>query len=147
MRMRRLFASLLFTASALVPALTACSSDAVGIDGCRKIEEARCVRATECGLDLSKPVHEGKTPEADVKACVRFYRDACLHGMPSDPGVRETDACVSAIGTGSCDVVLRPEQNDACRFLNATDAGTTPADATQTPTPDASGPVDAAAGG
>jgi hypothetical protein len=118
----------------------ACSSDAVGVDGCRKIEEARCNRGAECGVDLNVPVHQDTSPEGNKQACIRFYRDACLHGMPVDPGAKETDACVVAIASGDCSTVLNPEAAPACKFLNATDAAA-PAPAEAAP------PADAATGG
>jgi hypothetical protein len=118
----------------------ACSSDAVGVDGCKKIEEARCNRAAECGVNLAVPVHQDKSPEGNRQACIRFYRDACLHGMPVDPGAKETDVCVSAIQAGDCNVVLHPESAPACKFLAGADAGT-PAPA------EAAAPMDAATGG
>jgi hypothetical protein len=136
--MRR-FLPLAFTLGFGVCVLAACSSDAVGVDGCRKIEEARCNRAAACGIDLTKPPHEGTGETADREACVRFYRDACLHGMPADPGPRETELCVSAIQTGSCDVVLKPEAYKECAFLNITpDAGTVSATPTDAASSDAS---------
>jgi hypothetical protein len=70
-----------------------CGTDAVGIDHCRDIEQARCVAAAACG-DIT-----------DVPACQRFYRDHCLHGMALDesPGKIKTEACVGAIeAAGNC---------------------------------------------
>lgn len=115
----------------------ACSSDAVGIDGCRKIEEARCNRAAECGVDLGVPVHNDRSVDGDKQACIRFYRDACLHGMPVDPGSKQSDACTAAIQSGTCNVVLHPESTPECSFLSGgVDAGG--------PTSDAAASTDAA---
>jgi hypothetical protein len=125
---------------ALVPIATmwvgACGTDAVGIETCRQIEEARCRRAPDCpDIDLSKPPHRG-SPATDVDACIRFYRDACLHGLAvADPGAVTTKACIDAIGAGSCTVVEHPETAAACAWLippapsPATDASDGPADA------------------
>jgi hypothetical protein len=98
----------------------ACGTEPVGVDSCRKIEDARCENAMSCGIDLSKPVHRGDTPSQDVGACKRFYEDACLHGLaaPTDPGAVAVQACVDAINnTPDCDVVKNPEKSPACAFL------------------------------
>ncbi len=62
---------------------SACGNDAVGVEACRTIEEARCKRAPQCGVDMSVPVHRD-TPSHDVDACIRYYNDACLHGLATD---------------------------------------------------------------
>lgn len=100
--------------------LLACGTDAVGVDSCRKIEQARCENAPSCGIDLTMPVHRGDTPERNVAECIRFYDDACLHGLvaSSDPGAISVQACVDAINTGDCTVVKNPETNASCAFLN-----------------------------
>ncbi len=92
-----------------------CGNDAVGVDACRRIEEARCYRAVECAIPLSTPVHRGD----DVTACVDFYKDECLHGLASknDPGGPKVTACVTAITGGFCSVVVAPETDPACAFL------------------------------
>lgn len=112
----------------------ACGSDAVAIEPCRRIEEVRCERAAACGIDLGRVPHEKeRSPENDIAACKRFYRDACLHGLTSqvDPGAPAVDACVNALKTGTCAVVLKPGTAGACAFLNQAppDAGTTTVDA------------------
>ncbi len=119
-------ASLLFLSVA-----TACSTDAVGVDTCRSVEEARCKRAPGCGIDLSSPVYAGDDP---VEGCIRYYNDACLHGLVAtkEPNTKERDACIAAINTGTCDVVKAPELAPACGWLVpavTTDAGTDAADA------------------
>ncbi len=98
--------------------LIACGTDAVGVESCRKLENVRCEKAPECGISLEKPPHEG-SPDEDVTACKRYYKDACLHGLPSgkDPGELEVEACAEAIRTGSCDVVRVPSSTPACAFL------------------------------
>src|SRR5262245_34968096 len=88
--------------------LSACGTDAVGVETCRQVEEARCRRAPSCpAIDLSNPKHR----DPDVDACIRFYRDACLHGLAtnSDPGAPQTKACIDAINRGDCNVVEHPE--------------------------------------
>jgi hypothetical protein len=99
--------------------LLACGTEPVGVESCRTIEQARCENAPSCGIDLTHPVHEGSTPERDVAACIRFYEDACMHGMvaPNDPGSVAVSACVDAINNGDCAVVKNPETHPACAFL------------------------------
>lgn len=134
-------------ASLGVLVLGACGTDAQGIETCRQIEEARCKRAPTCGVDLSIPVHRD-SPKTDIDACIRWYHDACLHGLEvSDPGTPATQACVKAITTSaSCDVVVHPESDPACAWLvpaPASDAGSdAPADA---PPDGAAGASDGAA--
>lgn len=115
---------------------TACGNDAVGVEACRQIEEARCKRGPQCGIDMSIPVHRG-TPSHDVDACIRYYRDACLHGLATDkePGAVQVQACIDAINTPDCTVVKNPETSPACAFLippveTPADSGTEDADAT-----------------
>ena len=115
----------------------ACGSDAVAVEPCRRIEEVRCERAAACGIDLGRVPHEKeRSPANDIEACKRFYRDACLHGLTSqvDPGGPAVDACVGAIRTGTCSVVLKPGTAAACTFLNDAppDAGTNVVDAGST---------------
>jgi hypothetical protein len=128
---------------------TACGTDPVAYEGCRKIESARCRSAPGCP-NLKVP---------DVAACERFYRDHCLHGMAlaDDPGAPRIDACVGAIeragtcvksgdttcsdvvsvdGATACEMLERPERAKLCEFLvpvpvvPPVDAGTdAPADA------------------
>jgi hypothetical protein len=123
--------------------LGACGTDAVGVETCRQIEEARCQQAPKCpDIDLGNPKHRGP----DVEACVRFYRDACLHGLEttSDPGPNgpQTKACIEAINKGNCNIVKDPTQDPACAWLippqppAAADASDAPADA-----PDAASPA------
>jgi hypothetical protein len=97
----------------------ACSTSPVGVDACKRIEQVRCESAQACGITLETPVHQGDTPEQNVAACVRFYDDACLHGIaaPAEPASQDVDACINAIVTGSCDVVVKPQSSPACAFL------------------------------
>src|SRR5262249_8311596 len=97
----------------------ACGTDAVGVESCRTIEKTRCENAPRCGIDLTKPRHEGSSPDDHVAACARFYDDACLHGLaaPTDPGAVAVQACVDAINAGDCTVVKNPETHPACAFL------------------------------
>jgi hypothetical protein len=118
-------------------ALAACGTDATGVEACRQIEEARCKKAPGCGVNMNVPPHKGSASQ-DIDACVRFYRDACLHGMSvADPGGPATQSCVDAITNGDCPTVLHPESNAACVFLIPPN----------TPAPDAAAdaPADAAA--
>jgi hypothetical protein len=126
-------------------ALSACDTDAEGVEDCREIEGARCEAARHCdvGIDSSE----------DVAACKRFVRDDCLHGFEVDDTAssNELRACVDAIraagacaqadgrdapapecaeldvaswraslaGRTACDVVDRPEFAPPCQFLVA----------------------------
>jgi hypothetical protein len=103
-------------ATALLVASAACGTDAVGVDACKRIEEARCQQAPACGIALEPPYH---TSGSDVSACIRFYDDDCLHGLASgtDPGPTAVAACVTAIEQGGCSVVLSPSSAAACAWL------------------------------
>ena len=116
--MRRLWV-LLFAAAAVSAAVLACGTDPVGVESCRQIEKVRCESAPACGIDLGKPVHKGDTPQAAVAGCIRYYDDACLHGLVTneDPGSVKTQACVDAIINGDCDIVKTPEKSPDCAFL------------------------------
>src|ERR1700744_3609988 len=123
----------------LVALAGGCGTDAVDVDGCRQIEEARCRHAPGCGIALSIPNYTSGT---DVDACIRFYDEACLHGLAvADPGPTAVSACVAAIESSStpshCDVVRSPQTDTvACGWLvsttvavDASDAETDAADA------------------
>jgi hypothetical protein len=121
----------------LAASAPACGTDAVGVEACREIENARCNRTVECGISLEQPRPAGDA----VEACRRFYLDACLHGIQSakDPTVAEKKACIEAITAGSCDVVREPQRAPACAFIIPPD---TPADAgADTSTTDAKEPA------
>lgn len=124
--------ALLAGALTVLGSLLACGTEAKGVDACKRIERVRCESAAACGIDLSRPVHRGDSPSDDVGACIRYYDDACLHGLASgvEPGNVAVDECVKALETGSCDVVRAPETSPACAFL-------VPAPAAPAATPDA----------
>jgi hypothetical protein len=115
----------------------ACGTDAVGVETCRRVEEARCRRVADActtSVDLSKPAHR----DADVDACIRYYDTACLHGLvtATEPGGLQADRCIEALGRASCDDILHPERLSECSWLNpilppagGTDAGAPFADA------------------
>lgn len=115
-----------------------CGTDAKGTDTCREIEEERCRQAPAC------PSQFRVRSEEDVKSCVRFYRDQCLHGMAApEPGKPALDACLQTIKragdcaragasslaecpvavstqtalTTACEVLVHPEQAAECSFL------------------------------
>ncbi|HEX3769637.1 MAG TPA: hypothetical protein VHV30_02175 [Polyangiaceae bacterium] len=119
-----------------------CGTDAVDVDGCRQLEEARCRQAPACGIALSVPNYTSGT---NVDACILYYDDACLHGLAvGDPGPSAISACVAAIESTStknhCDVVRAPEIDTVdCGWLSPVSSSTTDAsDAAQaTPTADA----------
>jgi hypothetical protein len=94
-----------------------CGTDALGVDSCTQIEEARCRQAPACAVALQPPYH---TNGGDVEACIRFYDVACLHGLDvSDPGPTAVHACVAAIETGRCGTVSAPETDPACAWLSS----------------------------
>jgi hypothetical protein len=146
--MTRLLASLALPSALGVALLGACGTDASGIDACRQIETARCTQAPACvgqpvpmscnngqnPLDLAVPVHR----DSDVSSCIRYYQDACLHGLNGGrvPSPGDLQSCINAInaapGNDDCQTVVCPEQNAACSFLLPTppvDAGVDAADA------------------
>ncbi|WP_437664106.1 hypothetical protein [Sorangium sp. So ce1182] len=100
-------AAALLGLGAVILAAQSCGSDAVGVDACRQIERARCEAAAVC------PEWVG-TAAADeqVKTCVEFYWDHCLHGIEKarittnagvvqaapEPTDAEVQACIAAIG-------------------------------------------------
>jgi hypothetical protein len=96
-------------------AVAACGNDAVGVDACKQIEDARCHRAPACGISLEPPYH---TSGGDIDACVRFYQTACLHGLAvGNPGSAAVNACVAALNAGDCDVVRVPQTAPQCAWL------------------------------
>lgn len=129
--MVRTMPALVAVAALVVAACAAagCSTDPVNPDGCRKIEDARCVAAAYCP----------NFPNLDVDACQRFYRDQCLHGLASasDPGEPKIQQCVRAITAAGncakakqkpcplevskaddpCDAIQNPENYAECSFL------------------------------
>jgi hypothetical protein len=109
-------------AIALLITLGACGTDPVGVDSCRTIEQARCENAPRCGIDLTYPVHRGDSQARNVSECIRYYHDACLHGLVAsvDPGQTSVQVCVDAINNGDCTVVTNPETAPACAFLDST---------------------------
>ncbi|HVU01159.1 MAG TPA: hypothetical protein VHE30_05380 [Polyangiaceae bacterium] len=116
-----------------------CSSSAVGVDECRRIERARCAAGRSCALGIDS--------DDDADACDRFARDHCLHGLPLDsaPTTGKIDACVRAIDAAGecakehgaaygatncaisggvtsasasvCEIIQDPEEAVACGFL------------------------------
>jgi hypothetical protein len=122
-------------------AAVACGNGAVGVQACRDIEAARCEAAPSCpaslpageGTDLASPVPTGDP----VAACVRYYNDACLHGLATSvaPSTVAVNDCVSAIqaagkaaakgNTAACATIVSPQNVAACAFLIPVDAGTT----------------------
>lgn len=100
-------------------AAVACQVEAVGVDECRRIEQARCAAARSCDLGIDS---------ADEQAtCDRFARDNCLRGfaLPDAPKTSLVDACVAAIRTaGTCAGENHPLAKD-CPGLGMSSAGTT----------------------
>ncbi len=108
-----------FLYGAMLVLATACGTDAVGVETCKKIERVRCQWAEACGVDLDKPVIRRAKSTSKVDDCFRFYEDACLHGLPvadpNDAGV--VQACIDSINTGNCDWVRHPENAPECSWL------------------------------
>lgn len=122
-----------------------CGTDAVGIEACRSIEQARCEVAPVCE---SSPDRLG-VPEDRVENCVLYYRDACRVGLENTEATEvdqaQIDACVASIqalgachqagglAAGSCDgvelvadadplsspcaVLKTPEKLRSCAFI------------------------------
>jgi hypothetical protein len=116
---------------------SACGTDAVGTDACRKIEQARCRKAASSCPDL------GLKGQTGLEECVQYARDRCLHGLAvADPGPPAVDACITAIQqAATCDIVSKPEIAPACAFLQPIppppDAGTDDAGEPDAPGSDA----------
>jgi hypothetical protein len=112
--------------AAIVLVAAGCGTDAVGVQACRQIQEARCQQAPACGIALQPPYHGNGS---DVDACIRFYNDQCLHGLASgaDPGQIAVNKCVAAINrapaAGGCSVVLSPQTADDCAWLASNSSG------------------------
>jgi hypothetical protein len=110
MEIRPTAALALFVAASAIA--NGCGTGAVDIDGCRQIEEARCHQAPACNIPITPPYFTGGS---DVDACVRYYDDACLHGLvPAAPSSAQLNACVAAIASDSlgkdcCSTVKAPE--------------------------------------
>ncbi len=119
-------------ASVIAASITviACNNGANDPAGCRQIEDERCARAPECGLDPGFPLHAGSSDQDFVTACQLFYYDACLHGFVTTATITSTelDNCTSAIHRGNCDAVINPQLLQECSWLNPVDAGVDAAD-------------------
>jgi hypothetical protein len=120
-------------AALLVSALVwACGTDAIGIDTCKAIQRERCrwVKACEINVDTPTVIRRDKGTTG-VDDCIRFYDDACLHGMAAaDPGDAAVSACIAAINSGDCEIVRHPEIDPACAWIiPPPDSGSTQADA------------------
>jgi hypothetical protein len=118
-----------------------CGTDAVDIDGCKQIEEARCRQAPACGIPIDRPWFTSGT---DVDSCIRFYDIACLHGLDvSDPGPSAVSACVAAIQADTkskdgCAVVRQPQTDlAACGWLIPPASAPDASDAPSAASPDA----------
>jgi hypothetical protein len=136
MRLFRSLPATLLSAVTTFSLVTAssCGTNAVGVDDCREIEQARCHAGDPCGLI------------EDVDACDRYYRDHCLHGLATKPPAgASVSACVQVIQAAgrcaeagadtalskceegvtdsqpglrtACDVVSHPERASECSFL------------------------------
>ena len=136
---RSLSATLLSAAATFSIVTASCGTNAVGVDDCRDIEQARCRASASC-LD-----GDGVPLIQDVPACERYYRDHCLHGFAvKPPAGADVAACIQIIEqagrcaqedpeselactdtasarrtgfTRACDVVTHPERATECAFL------------------------------
>lgn len=124
-----LFVPLCAIASALA---WACGTDAVAVDTCKRIEHERCRWVKACKIDVDTPTKLRRDVSSNgVDDCIRFYDDACLHGMlVADPGDAAVASCLAAIGAGDCEIVSHPERDPACEWLvPPPDSGSPAADA------------------
>jgi hypothetical protein len=119
MEVGRFLALALLLAGSVV--VDGCGTDAVDVDGCKQIEEARCRQAPACGIPIEPPWFTSGT---DVDSCVRYYDVACLHGLDvGAPGTSALSACVAAIQADTkakdgCAVVKQPQTDTAaCGWL------------------------------
>lgn len=130
MRVRVIFGVAL-VCGVVVCGVIACGN-AVGTDACQTIEHARCKWIVQCYGDaaggnygLPTPRSGQTTTSTPVDDCMRYYDDACMHGMVTNvpPTDNEVSTCVAAInGATDCTIVTNPESADACAFLTF-DAG------------------------
>jgi hypothetical protein len=131
MRRKRALGVVLASAVAFAAAahVTACGNGANDVAGCQELENARCARATECGIDLGLPLHDSNIDA--VTACQLYYQDACLHGFVTTVAItsEELGNCEKAISVGNCNAVLNPQTVPACSWLNPPDAGSDVVDA------------------
>lgn len=117
--MSRRHALVLAAVVGALASVLACGTEAKGVEACKRVERVRCESAAACGIDLTKPVHRGDSPSDDVGACIRYYDDACLHGLTAatEPGSVAVDDCVRALENGNCDAIRAPETTRECAFL------------------------------
>jgi len=125
---RRVFFVLGIAAPLGVAMAVACGQGAVGVDACNQIERARCQWIEQCFGDAG-PYYGLPTPRSNsasyVDDCIRYYQDACLHGLVSNvqPSTGQVSECVAAINSATdCTIVANPETADACAFLLDYDA-------------------------
>jgi len=106
-------------------AVFACGNGANDPAGCRTLENARCARAQECGIDLMYPLHAGDTAEDAIQACQDYYNVACDHGFVTTANISLEDisGCATAITNGSCNIVINPQLALGCSWLLPPDAG------------------------
>jgi hypothetical protein len=96
-----------------------CGTDAVGIEACEAIENARCDAAVAC------------RPDWDPAYCKDYYRDQCLHGIENaeaSPSQEAIDACVAAIGKvqGCAQTGVATAAECAIPLVDGADPGTSP---------------------
>jgi hypothetical protein len=104
--------------AAIALLFAACGTDARGVDACRRIEEARCRRATGCGIDLGFIKYIGSGESNAVDGCIRYYHEACMHGLVAEePGADKIQACVNVLQASSCDAIRAPETTTECNWL------------------------------
>jgi len=120
-------------ALAVAGAVGGCNGNAVGVDACKSIEEARCRQVPNCpNVQVSPPIDY--TSGSATDACIRYYDVACAHGLAVgvDPGTSAVNACVTAIENDGCGVVAAPESDPACSWLEPPDSGADGGDASET---------------
>lgn len=132
--------ALLVPAAIAIALAAACANDGYGIDACRQIEAERCRWVVQCNIGVGVRRDNESSPVDD---CIRFYNDACIHGMvyaTQDPSDTQTAACVTAIHEAkTCDIVYKPENDPACAWLKPSTDGGTEAEAATDAATDATG--------
>src|SRR5690348_16724578 len=109
----RLVAGIVVICGAGVAGVIACGQSATGVDACQSIEHARCKWIVQCYADaanygLPTPRSGATNSSTPVDDCMRFYDDACLHGLVPNvpPSTDQVGQCVAAINAATdCNIV------------------------------------------
>lgn len=106
-----------------------CGVEPVEVEGCRKLEEARCDFGPTCGFFGDDKI------EWTVDSCKDFYRDQCLHGLglTQSPGSPAIERCVKVIKTAGacakkgdkqCSTIKTSSETTACGIIEHPEVAT-----------------------